>query len=93
MIVSTSLIGSYIIVRTISLVFGGFPNELNFNTNISTNTLTTLPWTFYIYFGVFIVLFIIGIYFQYIRQHIRLNSMVLNEELLGIIESTEGKLQ
>ena len=31
-IVSTSFIGSYITVWSFSLIFGGFPNEFEFNT-------------------------------------------------------------
>lgn len=30
-IIATSLIGSYITVRSYSLVFGGFPNEMSLN--------------------------------------------------------------
>lgn len=39
-IISTSLIGSYITVRTISVIFGNFPNELTFNAEFNINSLS-----------------------------------------------------
>lgn len=35
-ILTTSLIGSYLTVRSISLLLGGFPNEFELNKNINT---------------------------------------------------------
>lgn len=35
-ILTTSLIGSYILVRSVSLLLGGFPNEFQLNLNINT---------------------------------------------------------
>ena len=43
-IISTSLIGSYITVRALSIIFGGFPNELQFNVKINAHVLDSLPW-------------------------------------------------
>lgn len=92
MIVSTSLIGSYMIVRTASLVFGGFPNELNFNRNISTKTLYSMPWSMYVYFALIVILFIVGVVYQSSRRHQSLDNVILNEDLLGVIKTTENEL-
>ena len=48
-ILSTSLIGSYITVRTISVIFGKFPNELTFNAEFNINSMNGYSWLFYIY--------------------------------------------
>lgn len=62
-IVSTSFIGSYVTVRSFSLIFGGFPNEFQLNLNINTQTLSSFPWQFYIYFAAIIGLFVFGMMF------------------------------
>lgn len=39
LIVATSIVGSYITVRSISLIFGGFPNETTFNRDFNLDNL------------------------------------------------------
>ena len=39
LIVATSIVGSYITVRSVSLIFGGFPNETTFNRDFNMNIL------------------------------------------------------
>jgi hypothetical protein len=67
-IISTSLIGSYFIIRGISLYAGGFPNEnyvIDLIINKEFDTLhDVLGPIFYIYMVGWIILFIIGIVVQ-----------------------------
>jgi len=67
-IISTSLIGSYFIIRGISLYAGGFPNEnyvIDLIVNKEYDTLKdVLGFIFYIYIVGWIILFIIGIVVQ-----------------------------
>lgn len=62
-ILSTSLIGSYITVRTISVIFGKFPNELTFNAEFNIDALKEYSWLFYIYLVVILLLFCFGVFF------------------------------
>ena len=39
LIISTSIVGSYITIRSISLIFGGFPSETTFNRDFNLNSL------------------------------------------------------
>lgn len=61
-IVATSLIGSYITVRTYSIIFGGFPNELSLNQNIF-NHLGEISIAAYVYCVLIIGLFALGVVF------------------------------
>lgn len=62
-ILSTSLIGSYITIRTISIIFGNFPNELTFNAEFNIDALTHYSWIFYIYLILIVLLFGVGVFF------------------------------
>jgi len=67
-IISTSLIGSYFIIRGISLYAGGFPNEnyvIDLIINKEFDTLKdVLAPIFYVYIVGWIILFVIGIIVQ-----------------------------
>lgn len=62
-IISTSLLGSYITVRTLSVIFGGFPNEYELNRDLQTQTLDSIPWIFYLYLALIVILFVIGCFY------------------------------
>ena len=65
-IVSTSLIGSYLIVRGISLYVGNFPNELDLHDDIIAGNLTISDIEPKIWFSLIVVTFlwIIGMVHQ-----------------------------
>lgn len=92
-IVSTSFIGSYITIRSISLIFGGFPNEFQLNMNINTQTLVNFPWQFYIYFAAIIGLFIFGMSFQFKRRNESLESIIQNEKMVNLIEKANKNIE
>jgi hypothetical protein len=63
-IASTSITGAYFIIRPISWVAGGFPNEFLLYHLIETNQLKTLHWTFFLYLIFIIALAIVGGMYQ-----------------------------
>lgn len=91
-IVSTSLIGSYITVRALSIIFGGFPNELQFNVNINAHVLDSLPWKFYVYFVGIVLLFGFGVYFQLQRRRVALKSIIKHEQLVNLLDKADQKI-
>lgn len=92
-IISTSFVGSYLTVRSLSLIFGGFPNEFELNLNINTSTLTSFPWQFYVYFILIIILFILGVIFQFSKLDENLENIVQNEKLVSLIEKTNKNIE
>eukprot|EP00355_Strombidium_rassoulzadegani_P009221 CAMPEP_0168617554 /NCGR_PEP_ID=MMETSP0449_2-20121227/5601_1 /TAXON_ID=1082188 /ORGANISM="Strombidium rassoulzadegani, Strain ras09" /LENGTH=207 /DNA_ID=CAMNT_0008658371 /DNA_START=774 /DNA_END=1393 /DNA_ORIENTATION=+ len=67
MILSTCVLGSYLIVRGVSLYAGGFPNEFEFTKEFDSGAWTSLPWTFYVYLVMMVVMFVLGTYYQYLQ--------------------------
>lgn len=63
-IASSSLTGAYLIVRPISWLFGGFPNEFLLYEMVQTKTLDGIPWSFYLYLALIIALAVIGVMYQ-----------------------------
>jgi len=63
----TSLLGSYGIVRGVSLYAGGFPSELSLHNEIKNKTVdwNSFPKIFYAYLGGIVLLFVISAYFQF----------------------------
>lgn len=61
---STSLTGAYLIVRPISWIFGGFPNEFTFYKMVQSGEIPELPWTFFLYLVFIIALAILGALYQ-----------------------------
>ena len=57
-IVSTSLIGSYLIVRGISLYVGNFPNELDLHNDIIAGNLTISDIEPKIWFSLIVITFL-----------------------------------
>jgi len=70
MILSTSILGGYLIVRGISLVAGGYPNEFTVYERIKAGDFNNVPGTFYAYMAGMVVLIIIGFIIQ-IRMKLR----------------------
>jgi len=64
-IVCTSIIGSFLFIRGISLFAGGYPNEFTIYQRISDGEISNMPWTFYIYMVGIVILFFIGAFIQY----------------------------
>jgi hypothetical protein len=63
-IVATSTIGGYLIVRAVSLIVGGFPSEYSIGEMIANKQMRNIPASFYIYIGVMLLLNAIGFYYQ-----------------------------
>lgn len=60
MIIGTSLVGAYALVRGVASFIGGYPNEAKLYQEASSGEdIGSFPWTFYVYF-VFIIAFFIG---------------------------------
>ena len=64
-IISTSFLGSYLVIRSLSLYIGGYPNELTLDKQIQYKELANVGWQFYVYFIFIIVLTVIGAIVQY----------------------------
>ena len=64
LIASSSLTGAYLVVRPISWLFGGFPNEFLLYHLIETNSLDSLPWSFFGYLILIVALALIGSMYQ-----------------------------
>jgi len=56
-IITTSLLGSYAMVRTLSVLIGGYPNEFDLYEHIKYFGNSGVDWRFYIYMA---AIFIIG---------------------------------
>lgn len=56
LIVGTSFVGSYLIVRGVSFYLGGYPNEFELFNDIQVGDIDNVPFTMYIYFGAMVVL-------------------------------------
>jgi len=68
-IVGSALVGSYFLVRGISLFAGGYPNELLLYQIYENNSIVSAtPAMFFVYLGVMVVLAIGSIIFQYLRS-------------------------
>lgn len=65
LIISTSIIGSYLFIRGISLYAGGFPNEMLIIEQIKHGQISEFPGTFWAYFSGFILLAIGMVVVQY----------------------------
>jgi hypothetical protein len=63
-VTSTSLVGAYMVVRPISWIFGGFPNEFTLYLMIENGQLKTLPSTFFLYLVFIIAIAILGAFYQ-----------------------------
>ena len=70
-ILSSSLTGAYMVVRPFSWIFGGFPNEFVLYQMIEDRHLHTLPWSFFLYLVLILLVMVIGICYQslYILPH------------------------
>ncbi|KAL4504290.1 hypothetical protein ABPG72_021128 [Tetrahymena utriculariae] len=66
LILASSLVGAYMIVRGISLYPGGFPNELTVSQQLK-NGDWSFPWYYYLYLAAIIILKVCGGIFQYRR--------------------------
>lgn len=63
-IICTSILGSYLFIRGISLMAGGYPNEFTVYERISAGDLNSVPWTFYIYMIAMLIFCLLAIFIQ-----------------------------
>ena len=92
-ILATSLIGSYLTIRSISVIFGGFVNEFEMNTWIKTGTVPSIPWTMYLYLVLIFILFAFGAFFQMRWRPHRLAFIVPNENVVGLLQKVDEDLR
>jgi hypothetical protein len=64
LITATTLIGAYAFIRGISLYAGGYPNEFNLYEYVEHGQYNSIPWTFYLYLGGFVVFLAFGMVVQ-----------------------------
>ena len=67
---TTSLLGAYLGLRSVSLFAGGFPNEFDTASHIKQFKLNEIKFSAYIYTALFIALSYISIKYQYKQQAI-----------------------
>ena len=63
LMVATAFIGSYFMVRGVSLYIGGYPNEFTLINMAQTGQLA-VHWAFYLYLGFIVVLTAGGVFVQ-----------------------------
>ena len=90
--IATSFIGSYLTIRSLSVLFGGFPNEFDLGHRLQTGVYDELKLSFYIYLALILILFVCGFIFQMKLRNQRLETIVKNEKLVSLIEDTENKI-
>lgn len=64
-IFGSSIVGSYLFFRGISVFLGGYPNEFIIYQDYSNNKISEMPMSFMIYTGVIILFSIIAMVFQF----------------------------
>lgn len=80
----TATVGSYMIIRAISLVAGGYINEFEMMSQMKSGNFE-LPNTFYAYLAGFVALAVGGTFFQYKKgydKHINVDGGNLDEHFL-----------
>lgn len=64
MLLATSLIGSYSFMRGFSIIFGGFPDEIEIYELLkSSKSIDDIKWSFWVYLVLFALVFLYGAYF------------------------------
>ena len=61
-IIATAILGSYISLRSISWIFGGWPPEMQISNYISDDAYGSLPIAFWYYLGGATLLSLIGMF-------------------------------
>jgi len=64
-IMATSFLGSYLVIRSLSLYIGHYPNELSLDKQIKYKELANVGWEFYVYFVFLIILTVFGAIVQF----------------------------
>lgn len=64
-IVSTSLLGSYMLVRGVSVFVGHFPNEMTLIEQIKNGTIPKTEWQLWAYLAVMLIIFIASLAVQW----------------------------
>mmetsp|Transcript_3188 Transcript_3188/g.3810 ORF Transcript_3188/g.3810 Transcript_3188/m.3810 type:complete len:111 (-) Transcript_3188:2-334(-) len=49
MIIGTSIIGAFLLIRGIGVFAGGYPNEFQLHNEIISGNMKNMPWTVYVY--------------------------------------------
>ena len=65
LIIGTSFIGAFMVVRGVSFYIGGYPNEFELYNEIQVGNIDNVPYTFYIYAAFIVILAVIGAIVQY----------------------------
>ena len=65
LIIGTSFIGAFMVVRGVSFYIGGYPNEFELYNEIQVGNIDNVPYTFYIYAAFIVILAVIGAIVKY----------------------------
>ena len=91
-IIVSSLIGSYLIVRAFSIIFGGFPNEFQVYTVLSRG-VNSYNVVLIMYMIAIIGIWIFGCVIQIRLRLIKLNKIVKNKEIVEFFNQAENKFK
>jgi hypothetical protein len=83
-IIGTSLIGSFMVVRSCSWYIGGYPNEWNLYEQLKNKEIVSYwsnYWKFYIYLLVIALLTLGGVFFQYKTKRNNEDEKTLEDKL------------
>ena len=64
LVIGTSFIGSYMVIRGAAVYIGGYPNEFQLINEIQAGDIDNIPWSAYLYIAGIIVLAVLGVLFQ-----------------------------
>jgi len=67
MVVGTSFIGAFLVIRGIASFLGGYPNEFQLFNEIQAGQVDNVPWEVYIYIASMFVISLLGMLFQHKR--------------------------
>ena len=81
-IISTSVLGAYITLRSISWVYGGWPPEMQIANYISDEAYGKLPTSFWEYLAGSVLLALIGIVVQYKTNKLKAKTKKLKQKLI-----------
>eukprot|EP00331_Platyophrya_macrostoma_P030491 CAMPEP_0176448190 /NCGR_PEP_ID=MMETSP0127-20121128/25603_1 /TAXON_ID=938130 /ORGANISM="Platyophrya macrostoma, Strain WH" /LENGTH=409 /DNA_ID=CAMNT_0017835027 /DNA_START=36 /DNA_END=1265 /DNA_ORIENTATION=+ len=73
-IIATAFTGAYLVIRGASLFAPAgytYPNEIEIARDIQYNGFAHIPWTFYLYFPLIVIITIAGAYVQYRHKRAR----------------------
>lgn len=88
-IVGTSFLGAYLVIRSLSLYIGSYPNELSVPKQIKFQEIEYVDWPFYIYFIFILFLTTMGMILQF-RNKRKIGGRFAGKYYEDILEDEES---